>query len=50
MDWFLYDNGLRHERVNFVLKKAINIKLMRLMAELDNACPRYFNISLCLAL
>ena len=46
MDWFLYDKGLRHERVNFVLKKAIKIKLMRLMAELDNACPRYFNISL----
>ena len=23
MDWFLYDNGLRHERVNFSLKGRI---------------------------
>ena len=20
VDWFLYDNGLRHERVNYILK------------------------------
>ena len=23
MDWFLYDNGLRHERVNYFRKKLI---------------------------
>ena len=24
MDWFLYDNGLCHERVNYDCKKSIN--------------------------
>ena len=23
MDWFLYDNGLRHERVNYFAKSSI---------------------------
>ena len=25
MDWFLYDNGLRHERVNVVLLTKIDL-------------------------
>ena len=28
MDWFLYDNGRRHERVNYFLKKA-HVRLRR---------------------
>ena len=23
MDWFLYDNGLRHERVNFIYEEVL---------------------------
>ena len=25
MDWFQYDNGLRHERVNLIVKRYIGI-------------------------
>ena len=25
MDWFLYDNGLRHERVNYLMNLASNV-------------------------
>ena len=33
MDWFLYDNGLRHERVKFLLFSItfLNFDLMRTM-------------------
>ena len=35
MDWFLYDNGLRHERVNVVLRtsrfRLINLFMTELL-------------------
>ena len=27
MDWFLYDNGLQHERVNYFCRKTLKLML-----------------------
>ena len=44
MDWFLYDNGLRHERVNSRSKKATGLYLIisRLSSKKPAKNDRYF--------
>ena len=29
MDWFLYDNGLRHERVKITIKTQYNVQFKK---------------------
>ena len=38
MDWFLYDNGLRHERVKQVIKQCVKYARIRVFSDLFFLC------------
>ena len=43
MDWFLYDNGLRHERVNYCRIAYLNNDIKQTITKLWTTCGLMFN-------